>query len=187
MLRLLIVALVMIVVGSTSTPAMSQTYEVSGGWTLPFGGLSDIAKGGPSIKFAYVRTVSWFDKGDVIGMAGYNHYRGKAFGILEDIEETGYDNKWSVSDFALMVGARFKKPSSKAHIDLTAGLLFKRLSIDFGTNRFGAGTGSDTDPAIGAHAGYSLSDKLGAYGGLMLATNDWRYVTAGLTWVFTTE
>ncbi len=190
MLRLLIVALVMIVVGSTSTPARGQTYELSGGWALPVGGLSDISKGGPSLRFTYVRTVSWFNKGQVIGMTGYTHHLGKDFGILEEVEELGVlENRWSVQDIPLMVGVRFKKPASKGHLDLTAGLLHKRISIDFGTgsNRIGGGTSSDTDPAIAAYGGYALSEKMSAWGALLLATDNWRRISLGLTWVFTTE
>lgn len=184
MIRFIIVALLMTIVGTSST-ARGQTYELSGGWTLPFNNLGDLARGGPSIRFTYVRTVSWFDKGQVVAWTGFSDHRGKDFGILEDVEETGvFDNKWGVQGIPLMVGARFKKPSSKAHIDLTAGLLYKRISIDFGTSRIGSSTGTDTDPAIGAHAGYTLSGSLGAWGGLVLSTNDWRYLTAGLSWRF---
>ncbi len=184
MLRFLLVICIAGIVVSTS-PAKSQDYELSAGWALPVGGLSDLSKGGPSLRFTYAMTVSWFNKGQVIAMTGYTHHLGKSFAFLETVEETGYDNKWSVQDIPLMAGVRFKKPSSKGHLDLTAGLLHKRISIDFGTSRIGAGTSSDTDPAIAAYGGYALSDKLNAFAGVMLATDDFRYLTAGLTWVFT--
>ena len=159
MIRFLIVGLVIFIVGSTSTTAEGQTYEVSAGWTLPIGNLSDLTQGGPSVRFSYSRPVSWFSKGTFIAWAGYTDHRGKTYELPEDVEGFGgASNKISGQDIPVMAGVRFKKEKSKGHVDLTGGLLWKRIKLNLGGSLAGTstGTGTDTDPAIAAHGSYTI-------------------------------
>lgn len=156
--------------------AKGQTVELSAEWTLPFGELSDLADGGPSIRGAILFPLSW---GNLMAWSGYTDHRGLTFELppgVEGIAAGGID----AQNVPFMAGVRLSR--ERVRIDLTAGGMWKRLKI--GNLPDDGGTGTVIDPAAAAHVGVTVYEGLKVYGAVVVARYNWRYTSFGLGWEF---
>lgn len=136
-------ALVLFTAGAFPPPAAGQHFELSAGWTLPFGELDDLTDGGPSVRGSFLYPVSW---GYVLAWSGYSDHRGRTFAQSVFSFSAG---KIDVQDVPFLAGVRFKP--GRGYIDLTAGGLWKRLKV----GAFDA-AGTSIDPAAAVHAGLTI-------------------------------
>lgn len=153
--------------------AKGQTFELSAGWTLPFGELSDLSDGGPSVRGAFLYPLSW---GHLMAWSGYTDHRGMTFEVPPGVEGFAA-GEIDAQNVPFLAGVRFN--SDRVQIDLTAGGLWKRLKLG---NLDSAGT--SIDPVAAAHVGITVYDGLKVHGGVVIARYDWRYATVGLGWQF---
>lgn len=182
MKRLMIVLLLAFSTTSAaqSGESLALTVEISAGWTFPIGELADVSDGGPSVRLAGLYPTSW---GAVLAWSGYTDHRGLSFELPPGA--VGFaGGKIDAQDVPLLGGARIER--GRARIDLTAGVLWRRLKL-------GAldVAGTSIDPAVAVHAGLEIrggsetaGGGLSAGGGLVIARNDWFYLSAGLSWQF---
>lgn len=165
--------LTVLLAASPGGKAKGQTLELSAGWTIPTGELADVSDGGLSVRGSFLYPLSW---GYVMAWSGYTDHRGQTFELPPGAIGIAA-GKIDAQDVPFLAGVRLKP--GKAHIDLTAGGLWRRLKL-------GAldAAGTSIDPAAAVHAGLTIHGGLKIYGGLVIARNDWRYMTAGLGWQF---
>lgn len=180
-------ALVLFTAGAFPPPAAGQHFELSAGWTLPFGELADVTDGGPSVRGSFLYPVSW---GYVLAWSGYTDHRGQTFELPPGVVGIAA-GKIDAQDIPFLAGVRFNP--GRAYIDLTAGGLWRRLKLG---NLDAVGT--SIDPAAAVHAGLTIlggpetarggsenyMGALNVYGGLLVGRHDWRYFTGGLSWQF---